>query len=199
MHDTRYWLRGQRCIHTMISVSCKQSGSTTRPHHGINAFFLQAMIIPGVQKIFYNLLSRIWNYVLRRRSVSISLSRSLPCIKTRLSKELIDSYLNGERTLSNDRLSYLVFSSSSSSPSSSCNDDDNPQTNFDLLICAAHWIGDGMALHTFANELFHLLSHHASSELELMILLKQEFKRLYSDHARQVSSKREAPTFLIHL
>jgi len=52
-----------------------------------------------------------------------------------------------------------------------------------------------MALHTFANELFCLLGHHASDESALMILLEQEFKRLYSD---QVSFKWEALMFLIH-
>jgi len=52
-----------------------------------------------------------------------------------------------------------------------------------------------MALHTFANELFCLLGHHASDESALMVLLEQEFKRLYSD---QVSFKWEALMFLIH-
>jgi len=46
-----------------------------------------------------------------------------------------------------------------------------------------------MALHTFANELFCLLGHHASDESALMVLLEQEFKRLYSG---QVSFKWEA-------
>lgn len=97
--------------------------------------------------------------------------------------ELIDGYLNGERTLSNERLSYLVLSSVPSS--SSVEESGDCQQNFDLLICAAHWIGDGMALHTFANELFRLLGKF-SDEFELMIRLEQEFKRFHSDSAKQV-------------
>jgi len=41
-----------------------------------------------------------------------------------------------------------------------------------------------MALHTFANELFGLLGHRTSDESALRVLLEQEFKCLYSDHAQ---------------
>ena len=76
-----------------------------------------------------------------------------------LATELIDSFLNGPRTLSNDRLSYLIVSQS-----------ETPVTgvsHHDLLICAAHFIGDGMALHQFANDFLNLLgSAKTDSELE---------------------------------
>jgi hypothetical protein len=55
---------------------------------------------------------------------------------------------------------------------------ENAEKTFDLLICAAHWIGDGMALHTFANHFFGLLGG-CLSEIELRDLLDQEFQRLY--------------------
>jgi hypothetical protein len=89
--------------------------------------------------------------------------------------ELIDNYLNGERTLSNNRLSYLVLSSQSTFPLQDGAENENSEQNFDLLICAAHFIGDGMALHTFANHLFGLLGS-CLDEPELRVLLEQEFK-----------------------
>jgi hypothetical protein len=63
--------------------------------------------------------------------------------------ELIDGYLNGPRTLSNERLSYLVVSSDDKSQ--------DGERNYDFLICATHFLGDGMALHSFANDFFGLL------------------------------------------
>lgn len=104
-----------------------------------------------------------------------------------MSAELIDAYLNGPRTLSNARLSYLVVSHAELDPASTLltppptpspsfgdkpsrvlNDDLGlPQSQFDLLICAMHFIGDGMALHTFANDFFSLLgSKRTDAELE---------------------------------
>ncbi|KIM47643.1 hypothetical protein M413DRAFT_439312 [Hebeloma cylindrosporum] len=63
--------------------------------------------------------------------------------------DLIDAYLNGPRTLSNERLSYLVVSSDDESQ--------DEERNYDFLICATHFLGDGMALHSFANDFFGLL------------------------------------------
>ncbi|KAF5352707.1 hypothetical protein D9756_005938 [Leucocoprinus leucothites] len=97
--------------------------------------------------------------------------------------ELIDSYLNGERTLSNKRLSYLILSSRPTPAPQNGTESESPEQNFDLLICAAHWIGDGMALHTFANEFFGLLGS-CLDEAELRVLLEQEFKRLHLDSAK---------------
>jgi len=173
----------------MISVSCKQvrqRGSSPISLHGVDAFFLLSYDNPKCPEDI--LQSAQQNLELRSQTKEGEYSRISPThthttlYSNGTLQELIDSYLNGERTLSNDRLSYLILSSSSSS-----NDDDSAHTDFDLLICAAHWIGDGMALHTFANELFHLLGHHASDESALMVLLEQEFKHRYSDHTRQVS------------
>ncbi|CAA7265890.1 unnamed protein product [Cyclocybe aegerita] len=63
--------------------------------------------------------------------------------------ELISSYLNGPRTLSSNRLSYLVVSSSES--------EQEGEQDYHFLICATHFLGDGMALHQFANDFFGLL------------------------------------------
>ncbi|KAG2155563.1 hypothetical protein DEU56DRAFT_768027 [Suillus clintonianus] len=102
--------------------------------------------------------------------------------RTSTKDELIDSYLNGDRTLSNDRVSYLVVSQGGTSlPSppltprstSSFDERESPSYNHDLMICAGHFLGDGMALHQFANDLFGLLgSDKTISDLEAQ--LKEE-------------------------
>ena len=90
---------------------------------------------------------------------------------------LLERYLNGPRTLSNEKLACLVLSTHSSSSSKSAPPPTPGPVNgattfaeaeaysqttdireFDLLICAAHFLGDGMALHRFANEFFTLLA-----------------------------------------
>ncbi|KAG1904712.1 uncharacterized protein F5891DRAFT_1012458 [Suillus fuscotomentosus] len=96
--------------------------------------------------------------------------------------ELIDSYLNGARTLSNDRLSYLVVSQGGTSlPSppltprstSPFDEPEYPSYNHDIMICAAHFLGDGMALHQFANDFFGLLGGDKTI-VELEAQLKEE-------------------------
>lgn len=76
--------------------------------------------------------------------------------------EMIDLYLNGPRTLSNQRLSYLIVSQHV--------EQDESLQNFDLLLCATHFLGDGMALHQFANDFFALLaSDRADVDLECIL------------------------------
>ncbi|EIW64280.1 uncharacterized protein TRAVEDRAFT_68128 [Trametes versicolor FP-101664 SS1] len=110
--------------------------------------------------------------------------------------ELIDTYLNGPRTLSNSRLSYLILSEPQSSPelmptpprtpsppsltleadSASANEAAiEPKREYELLICAMHFLGDGMALHQFANDFFGLLGG-AKSDDELRDLLQEEWR-----------------------
>lgn len=88
--------------------------------------------------------------------------------RTQTKDELIDSYLNGPRTLSNDRISYLVFSF----PEYNGPGGDTLKCQF--LICAAHFLGDGMALHQFANDFFSLLG--SSTTPELAALLSKEWQ-----------------------
>ncbi|KAJ7492479.1 hypothetical protein FB451DRAFT_1336381 [Mycena latifolia] len=83
--------------------------------------------------------------------------------------ELIDSYLNGPRTLSNERLSYLVVSQQLDKDEAVEASGLDSQ-NFDLLLCATHFLGDGMALHQFANDFFGLLaSDRADGDIECML------------------------------
>ncbi|KAJ7040460.1 hypothetical protein C8F04DRAFT_1208817 [Mycena alexandri] len=78
--------------------------------------------------------------------------------------EMIDTYLNGPRTLSNERLSYLVISRQPEENSA------QDLQSFDLMLCATHFLGDGMALHNFANDFFTLLaSERADEDLECML------------------------------
>lgn len=100
-------------------------------------------------------------------------------------QELLENYLNGPRTLSNDRLSYLMVSQPNKSMLPSPPLTPDPQAGaapggennvrFDLMICAVHFLGDGMALHQFANDLFTLLGS-ANSQVELEQLLSEEHR-----------------------
>jgi hypothetical protein len=51
---------------------------------------------------------------------------------------MIDAYLNGPRTLSNERLSYLVISQQ---PVEDLDASALDVQNFDLLLCATHFLG----------------------------------------------------------
>ncbi|KAI9460527.1 hypothetical protein BJY52DRAFT_1203761 [Lactarius psammicola] len=55
-------------------------------------------------------------------------------------------------------------------------DDDDNATDYELFICAAHSIGDGMALHQFANDFFGLLGN-ASSQEAMELLVTDEWKQ----------------------
>jgi hypothetical protein len=61
--------------------------------------------------------------------------------------DLIDEYLNGPRTLSDDRLSSLFVK---------CTQGEHNDT-LEIMLAATHFLGDGMALHTFMNEFYTLL------------------------------------------
>ncbi|KAF6766679.1 hypothetical protein DFP72DRAFT_867287 [Ephemerocybe angulata] len=91
--------------------------------------------------------------------------------RTQTSDELLNDYLNGPRTLSNERLSYLIVSSAVSNES--CGDE---EVSFDLLICSTHFLGDGMALHQFAHEFLSLLGNN--DEHALLGILESEVSSL---------------------
>jgi len=65
--------------------------------------------------------------------------------------DIIDSYLNGPRSLSSDRLALLVVA-------------DKGDGAYELMLCATHYLGDGMALHTFMNDFYTLLGSSATAE-----------------------------------
>ena len=117
------------------------------------------------------------------------------------SPDLIDTYLNGPRTLSNERLSYLMVSqpmipgtltpphtpplqtepidagATTIEPHDLATAADPRQpVKFELLICATHFLGDGMALHQFGNDFFSLLGG-AKTQLELEDLLVDEHRK----------------------
>ncbi|KZT02437.1 uncharacterized protein LAESUDRAFT_738728 [Laetiporus sulphureus 93-53] len=107
--------------------------------------------------------------------------------------ELIDTYLNGPRTLSNTRLSYLVVSQPANasmptppptpSPSRKNSqfdtaDDITPSSlerQYELMLCAMHFLGDGMALHQTANHFFQLLGGSKTDD-ELTAQLAEEWQ-----------------------
>ncbi|KDN45049.1 hypothetical protein RSAG8_05222, partial [Rhizoctonia solani AG-8 WAC10335] len=60
--------------------------------------------------------------------------------------DLLSSYLNGPRLLSASRTSFLIIAR-----------DPEQGDKWHLMLCAMHCIGDGMALHTCANEMLSLL------------------------------------------
>ena len=101
---------------------------------------------------------KILSIVLSLKMASI-LNFLSTCVKTYDDEmiELIDAYLNGDRTLSNDRLSYLIISSDSANTNIPTDHSPESVKNYDLLICATHFLGDGMALHQFANDFFVIL------------------------------------------
>lgn len=70
-------------------------------------------------------------------------------------KEFLDAYLNGPRTLSDERLAYLIISTSAPTFSSTSPDEEQ---EYDLFLLSTHFLGDSMALHTTANEFFELLA-----------------------------------------
>ncbi|TFK30927.1 hypothetical protein FA15DRAFT_662997 [Coprinopsis marcescibilis] len=86
--------------------------------------------------------------------------------RTQNKDDLIDSYLNGPRTLSNDRLSYLFISSPEGQS-------DDAETEHNWMLCTTHYIGDGMALHATANDFFTLLGND-NDEAKLRALLHSE-------------------------
>ena len=66
--------------------------------------------------------------------------------------------MNGPRKLSNIYLSYLVISSPS------IDDDAATEIECDLLMCAPHFIGDGIALHRTTHDLLCLLTSELNDE-----------------------------------
>lgn len=72
-------------------------------------------------------------------------------------------YLNGPRTLSDERLSFLVFSTPEATFTSAEATADQEQ-EYDMHLFCTHFLGDGMALHTTANELFTLLADRPTEQ-----------------------------------
>jgi hypothetical protein len=68
--------------------------------------------------------------------------------------------MNGPRTLSNDHLSYLVIST----PGSLSETESAGGVEYDLMMCAPHYIGDGTALHQSTHDLLCILTSTKTNE-----------------------------------
>ena len=122
--------------------------------------------------------------------------------------ELLDAYLNGPRTLSNSRLSYLIISEPARnpellptpprtpSPGGEDNGEDVPaqvqeelsrERQFDFFLGAMHFLGDGIALHTFANDLFTLLGGEKTDD-ELRDMMQDEWRTRWETAPEEVSA-----------
>ncbi|KAH0578397.1 hypothetical protein H2248_003554 [Termitomyces sp. 'cryptogamus'] len=77
--------------------------------------------------------------------------------------ELISGYLNGPRTLSNTQLSCLIISSPILRPYD-MDDCSSKEHNYDLLMCAPHFTGDGTSLHQCTHDLLELFASSMSDE-----------------------------------
>lgn len=90
-------------------------------------------------------------------------------------------YLNGHRVLSDTRLSFLCLTHSPGSalpsppvsPSESTTELSEAH-NYDIIIAATHYIGDGMSLHALSNDFFSLLGNESLTDNDLMSLLQRE-------------------------
>ena len=70
---------------------------------------------------------------------------------------------------------------------------DGEVSEFDILICSTHFLGDCMALHTFANEFFSLIAgSSAESPLktteEIEGLLEAKFAKWWSNRSSRDAS-----------
>ncbi|KAF9074846.1 hypothetical protein BDP27DRAFT_1380944 [Rhodocollybia butyracea] len=108
--------------------------------------------------------------------------------RTGTKDELLHSYLNGARILSANRLSYLIVSQEPQSTDKSVIESpkDENQTNWDLMICTTHFVGDGMALHQFANDFFTLLASAQDID-ELGLLMNDEWRVRYGGQYSEMS------------
>ena len=74
---------------------------------------------------------------------------------------VLNEYLNGSRTLNDDKLAALIISSPEPEVDISTLSLQEGQAEqlqrYDFFILATHFLGDGMALHSTANEFFDLL------------------------------------------
>ncbi|KAG9082585.1 hypothetical protein FS749_006742, partial [Ceratobasidium sp. UAMH 11750] len=73
--------------------------------------------------------------------------------------DLLSTYLNGPRLLSASRTAYLIIAR-----------DPAGEDEWHLFLCALHCIGDGMALHTCANEMLLLLGAGGDADALKMVL-----------------------------
>jgi len=88
-------------------------------------------------------------------------AETLTVIHNTSKEQVLNSYLNGNRTLSDDKLAALIISTNESEIDASGlslqEGEDEKLQRYEFFLLATHFLGDGMALHTTANEFFDLL------------------------------------------
>lgn len=84
--------------------------------------------------------------------------------------DIVSTYLNGKRTLGDDMLACLIVRRGTRRDQHSPQAEDAEMDDFEVMLCTTHFVGDGMALHTFMNELYGLLGgSHSDDELRAML------------------------------
>lgn len=113
-------------------------------------------------------------------SEALSEARSLLAFRCQTKNEVIDSFINGERILNDERLCYVILSSEEGHEAS---EGDEPR-KYDWLMGVVHFLGDGYSQHRFANDFFVLLGADKSPEepraltvLELEGMVHEEWEK----------------------
>lgn len=119
------------------------------------------------------------NYLdaMKDASARFDFSRALPSASSAstsssgCNSDIVDTYLNGPRTLGNAALAKLILVAPALyTPPPSPGRASAPDGSYELMLCATHFIGDGMALHTLMNDFYTLLgSDKTVHDLELLI------------------------------
>ena len=100
------------------------------------------------------------------------LSRSRPSLTPLGRAELLAVYLNGPRTLSDERLAYLLISTPALHFTPGTSPEQEQEYNFCLF--STHFLGDGIALHSTANEFFGLLAADGESGRSIEVVLREK-------------------------
>jgi hypothetical protein len=102
---------------------------------------------------------------------------------------MTDSYLNGPRILSSEKLSCLVVAqpwrSGQTADISSSPETRDTIRDVRFMLSTTHYVGDGVSLHTWANHFFGLLGSQKTQK-ELDNLLQNEWDLRWANLRRDV-------------
>ncbi|KAH7100331.1 hypothetical protein BKA62DRAFT_706702 [Auriculariales sp. MPI-PUGE-AT-0066] len=146
-------------------------------------------------------------------AAAINSARNNMELRIQSKDDLVNTYLNGPRTLSNDRLSYVVVATPHESADFPFATQHNklaaalknlsllppmpslqhfPAANsassqeFHYLLAAPHCLGDGMALYRMSDEFFELIASDNSDE-DLEQLVQQEWERAVASSKESIN------------
>ncbi|KAG8918261.1 hypothetical protein FRC01_001955 [Tulasnella sp. 417] len=98
--------------------------------------------------------------------------------------QLFDRFLNGERVLGENRLSYLIVTESLSDAEREC-------AEYSLLICSTHFSADGVSFHQFGNEFFTIIAGtemgSMCTDADLEDLVRKEWRARWGPRATTVA------------